>query len=121
MIRRRFGFALCVAMSACARDAAHLPQPIEGNARRGLEVLRQYECNVCHAIPGVRGVQGQVGPSLAQYRRNVYIAGKYPNTPEYLIPWLMDTPALAPRTAMPSLGLGPDEARDVAAYLYSLR
>lgn len=113
--------AISMSMSACERDTAHVSAAIDGNAGRGLTLLRQYECNVCHAIPGVRGVQGQVGPSLAQYRRNVYIAGKYPNTPEYLVAWLVDTPALAPQTAMPSLGLSTDEAQDVAAYLYSLR
>jgi cytochrome c1 len=35
--------------------------------------------------------------------------------------WIQDPNALSPGTAMPSLGIGPDEARDVAAYLYVLR
>jgi mono/diheme cytochrome c family protein len=91
-----------------------------GDARRGLATLKKYECAVCHVIPGVRGAQGYVGPSLAAYQRNLYIAGKYPNTSAYLIPWIMDTPALAPLTAMPSLGLSVDEAHDIAAYLYTL-
>jgi cytochrome c2 len=112
---------ICVLLSACMREEVSAPTITNGNAQQGLTALKKYECTVCHVIPGVRGAQGYVGPSLAAYQRNLYIAGKYPNTPAYLIPWIMDAPALAPLTAMPSLGLSVDEARDIAAYLYTLQ
>jgi cytochrome c1 len=40
--------------------------------------------------------------------------------PENLERWLMDPPSINPHTAMPNLGIDSAEARDVAAYLYSL-
>jgi mono/diheme cytochrome c family protein len=118
-LRHAFIF-ICTLLSACVHEETSVPQITDGDARQGLATLKKYECTVCHVIPGVRGAQGYVGPSLAAYQRNLYIAGKYPNTPAYLIPWIMDAPALAPLTAMPSLGLSVDEARDIAAYLYTL-
>jgi cytochrome c1 len=33
----------------------------------------------------------------------------------------MDAPKMKPRTAMPDLGLSEQQARDVAAYLYTLQ
>ncbi len=34
--------------------------------------------------------------------------------------WLRDPAAFKPGTAMPDLGLGAQEARDIAAFLYTL-
>jgi cytochrome c len=107
--------------SGCARESIDAPQVNNGDAQRGERVLRRYECGVCHVIPGVRHARGQVGPSLAAYRHNVYVAGKLPNTPEHLIKWIMDAPALAPQTAMPAMGVSAGDATDVAAYLYALK
>ena len=44
-----------------------------------------------------------------------------PNTPQNLVRWIRDPHEIEPRTAMPNLGLSDPEARDVAAYLYTLR
>ncbi|MBC7983578.1 MAG: c-type cytochrome [Candidatus Obscuribacterales bacterium] len=121
MKRRYILLTVCAVISACARGPIYEPHIENGDARNGQRVLQQYECGVCHSIPGVRSARGQVGPSLAAYRRNVYVAGKYPNTPEYLIAWIMDAPALAPHTAMPAMGVTAGEARDIAAYLYTLK
>jgi cytochrome c len=49
------------------------------------------------------------------------IAGELPNSPDNLVRWIKDPKAVEPGTAMPDLGLTDDEARDVAAYLYTLR
>lgn len=35
--------------------------------------------------------------------------------------WLMNPPAVDDKTAMPNLHIGAKEARDMAAYLYTLR
>jgi cytochrome c1 len=40
--------------------------------------------------------------------------------PDRLVPWILDPRALDPDTAMPGLGLTEREARDAAAYLYTL-
>ena len=114
-------YALLIALgsSACTDEAAQRPM-INGDARRGKESIQRYECGVCHEIPGIRGANGKVGPALADYWRNVYVAGQLPNTPENLTSWIIDAHSIAPKTAMPALGISPHDARDIAAYLYSL-
>jgi cytochrome c len=111
---------LCM-LGACQRQpAAYEPQARGGDPARGRLALQEYECGVCHAIPGVPDARGQVGPALNEFGKRVYVAGKFPNEPETLIAWIQHAPAMAPETAMPDLGVSATEARDMAAYLYSL-
>ena len=109
-------FALC----ACADDPSYVPEVPQGDPQRGRAALVQFDCGVCHVIPGVAGARGMVGPPLDSMRRNVYIAGKFPNTPDTLVRFIVDAPALAPETAMPNVGVAEQQARDMAAYLYSV-
>lgn len=51
----------------------------------------------------------------------MYIAGLLTNTPEHMVRRIMDPPAVDPRTAMPDMDVTEDDARDIAAYLYTLR
>jgi len=51
----------------------------------------------------------------------MYIAGEVPNTSENLVQWLEVPQSIEPGTAMPNLGVTEGEARDIAAYLYTLR
>jgi cytochrome c len=114
--------SMCVAaVSACSGNVAYEPAIANGDAQQGLQVLKHYECNVCHVIPGVSGTRSYVGPPLDNYRHNVYVAGKFANTPDNLIAWIVNPPSLAPETAMPNVGVSTIEARDIAAYLYSLQ
>src|SRR5687768_1587530 len=92
-----------------------------GDPDRGKAALRAYGCTACHTIPRVPGANGLVGPPLGGIASRAYIGGVAPNTPDNMVRWLMDPPALAPRTAMPNLGVGPADARDMTAYLYTLR
>jgi cytochrome c len=92
-----------------------------GDAERGKLALARYECGVCHVIPDVPGARGQVGPPLDAFARHVYIAGKFPNTPEVLLRWIPDAPSLAPETGMPPIAMSSADARDMAAYLYTLK
>lgn len=109
-------------LAACNRQPpAFEPEVIGGDASRGRAELKEHDCGVCHVIPGVPGARGQVGPPLTDFRRHVYVAGKFPNVPETLIAWIQDAPAMAPETAMPALGVTAADARDMAAYLYTLR
>jgi cytochrome c1 len=62
-----------------------------------------------------------VGPPLTSWSRRTFIAGEVPNTPDNLVRWLRNPRAIEPGTAMPALGLDDRQARDVAAYLYTLR
>jgi len=91
-----------------------------GDPQRGRELAQTKGCGGCHEIPGTRGPQGNVGPSLAKIATRVYIAGVLLNSPEHLVQWLLDPPRIDPKTAMPNVGLSEQEARDVAAFLYTL-
>jgi cytochrome c1 len=92
-----------------------------GNAARGHELIIQYQCGRCHTIPGVEDAHGLVGPPLMWFSRRTFIAGELPNTPDNLVRWVRQPSAVEPGTAMPAVGLSEQQARDVAAYLYTLR
>ncbi|HEU4616569.1 MAG TPA: c-type cytochrome [Gammaproteobacteria bacterium] len=87
---------------------------------RGETIMETYGCGACHTIPGVRGAKGVVGPPLNAWAERGYIGGELPNTPRNLVTWVMDPPSIEPNTAMPNLGVDEVEAKDIAAYLYTL-
>lgn len=92
-----------------------------GSPQAGARLIASYHCGACHMIPGIRGADGLVGPPLMLFARRTYVGGEVPNTPANLIRWIRNPPAIEPATAMPALGLSEQQARDVAAYLYTLR
>ncbi len=92
-----------------------------GDAGAGRRTVADIGCAACHQVPGVAGPAGMVGPPLKGFGRRAMIAGVAANRPEALVRWLLDPPAMAPGTAMPDLGLTEAQARDVAAFLYTLR
>ena len=91
-----------------------------GNPSAGKETIRAYGCAACHDIPGVDMPGGRVGPPLGGFAKRAYIGGELPNTPENLERWVRDPHQIETHVAMPALGRTPKEARDVAAYLYTL-
>ncbi|WP_310734612.1 c-type cytochrome [Azohydromonas caseinilytica] len=115
---------LLLALAGCDRsvppDARFQTVP-QADARRGQALLARHQCGACHVIPEVPGAAGRSGPTLEHFGRRSYIAGAVPNTPELLQRWLQDPPALVPGTAMPAMGVSPEAARDMAAYLMALR
>jgi cytochrome c len=107
---------------ACGRAAADDAGASRiGNPELGRVAIARYGCGSCHLIPGVRGAEGMVGPPLIQWSRRAYIAGRLPNTPSDLVQWIVAPQAIEPGTAMPMLGVSVNEARNIAAYLYTLR
>lgn len=84
-------------------------------------MLAQYQCGSCHTIPGVPASRGKVGPSLQSFGHRSYIAGRIANRPDRLAQWIESPQALVPGTAMPDMGASPEDARDMAAYLSSIR
>ena len=91
-----------------------------GEAARGARAIRHFGCGGCHSISGLRFATGTAGPPLEGFANRVYIAGRLPNTPEHLAAWIQSPGSIDPQTAMPDLGVSSAEARDIAAYLYSL-
>jgi cytochrome c1 len=124
----KLGWALAIAAAAAALNACqdgrampnYLPRT-GGNAAAGAVVIAQKGCGSCHTIPGIRGAKGLVGPPLLFFSRRTMIAGELPNTPENVVSWIRSPRSVEEGTAMPNLGLTEQEARNVAAYLYTLR
>ena len=111
----------CAALlGGCGGDDLRRPF-IGGDAVIGKKLVTQYQCGACHAIPDVPGAGGAAGPALEQFGRLSYIAGGIPNVPPRLVAWLLDPQALKPGTPMPDMGLTEQEARHIAAFLYTLR
>ena len=103
---------------ASGDDRYHLAA---ANPDRGRVAIRRYGCGSCHDIPGVVGADGMVGPPLATIAKRVYIAGVLPNEPDNLVKWIENPQGVDPKTAMPNMGVTTRDARDIAAYLYTLR
>jgi len=122
---RRFSSALfALAAAAGCRETAGGESRItvtEGDANRGKAAIATYGCGSCHVIPGIRTARGMAGPPLLFWSRRTLIAGEVPNTPDALVRWIETPQAIEPGTAMPNLSVSNGDARDIAAYLYTLR
>lgn len=118
---RRAGLALaCIAaLAGCGEERKSVVPG--GDIEQGLRLVTQYQCGACHVIPGVQGAAGDQGPSLDYIGRLSYIAGRIPNSPDNMVRWLRVPHAVKPGTEMPPMGLTEQEARHMAAYLYTLR
>jgi cytochrome c2 len=92
-----------------------------GDPEHGKSAFKRFRCGGCHAIRQVDGADGQVGPALDKIAGRAFLAGDQPNDPAHMVAWLQHPQALRPGTGMPELGLADQDARDVAAYLYTLR
>lgn len=117
--------AVAVLLSAAACDEAvdadsDFPSFV-GNVERGEQLVKLYGCGSCHVIPGTTGARGVVGPPLHQIGRRIYVAGVLRNTPQNMMFWLQNPQAVVPGNAMPDMGISRDQARDITAFLYTLR
>lgn len=123
--RARCGITLAAMAGGILLGACEHPGPrvvvAGGDAERGKAQIVAYGCGTCHTIPGIREARGLVGPPLTQFARRAYIAGEVPNNLDFLIRWITVPQAIEPGTAMPNLGVTEGRARDIAAYLYTLR
>lgn len=106
---------------ACGQEMQAVPAFAPADAQRGKRAIHQYACNACHTIPGVTSSGPHVGPPLGGIGSRTLIAGVLPNNPENLERWLRETQQVKPMTAMPQMGVTAQDARDIAAYLGTLR
>ena len=113
--------AAVAALTACTRVPPPAPpETREGYPERGARLIQQYGCGGCHTVPGVDRADGLVGPPLTRFGARSYIAGELPNSEDNLRRWIRDPQAVEPGTAMPDLGVSEIDARDIAAYLFTL-
>jgi cytochrome c len=108
-------FALVV---ACKRQEVAVPA---GDPSHGKQLIDQYGCITCHIIPGIAGPKGMIGPSLEHVASRPILAGKIQNSPASMEQYIQNPQAADPQNSMPNLGVKPDEARDIAAYLRTLK
>lgn len=92
-----------------------------GDPAQAPGLIGRYGCGTCHRIPGIDGAQGAVGPPLEHFAARAYVAGVLPNVPDNLLRWIRDPQGVVPGNAMPEMGVTEQDARDIAAYLYTLR
>lgn len=112
---------LLAALSGCGSSNAASVAASIGDPHRGASLIRAAGCGSCHVVPGINDATGLVGPPLAQMGRRIYIAGMLRNTPANMMRWLRSPQSVVPGNAMPDMGLSDQQARDIAAYLYTLQ
>jgi cytochrome c2 len=113
--------ALALVLSLAACGAAPAPTKAIGDPVRGKVLVGRQACGACHQIPHIPQADGMVGPPLAGVARRTIIAGYLPNTPDNMARWVQSPQSVAPGNAMPDMGLSDRDARDIAAYLATLR
>jgi cytochrome c2 len=92
-----------------------------GSVDNGRQAIVSRRCTACHDIPGIDGPRGLAGPPLEGVAARATIAGLLRNDPDNLMKWIRTPQAVVPGNAMPDMGIDDAEARDIAAYLYTLR
>jgi cytochrome c2 len=95
----------------------HMPG---ADAAAGRAVVERVGCATCHDFPDIGWPRGAVGPALDGFAGQALIVGRIPNRPDLLAAFVRDAPAIVPGAAMPTMPITEEEARDVAAYLYTL-
>jgi putative membrane protein len=115
--------AFAVAASACASSSSvrEAESVTGGSVARGKPAIGKYGCAACHTIPGVEGATATVGPPLTRVAVRQYLGGHLTNSPANMIKWIQHPQAIDPKNAMPELGVTDQDAKDIAAYLYTLR
>jgi cytochrome c1 len=116
--------ALVAALAACTNEglsAAQARQLTGGDPAAGRDAIEAYGCGSCHTIAGVDGANSLVGPPLTGIGQRAFIAGVLPNTPSNMVRWIQNPQAVDSLTAMPNMHVTAAQARDITAYLYTLR
>ena len=127
--RTRASGTLLAAVAIALTSAGCGSIPHEASARQltggdpslGRHRIRHYGCDSCHTIPGIATADATVGPPLTAVARRVYLAGHIENTPENMMRWIRNPHRYDAQTAMPEMGVTEGDARDIVAYLYTLR
>jgi mono/diheme cytochrome c family protein len=130
--RLTFGAALTIASAEPVFSAPDTYAQADPAVQAGMGVIVQARCGACHTIPGIPNAVGNFGPDLGPHDDVPPVSGRgmiatYPNgavpnsSPDDLAAWIANAPSLKPTTAMPNLGLSPDDAAAAAAYLYAIQ
>ncbi len=92
-----------------------------GSPKTGQATVQRLGCGACHQMGTVAGTNGQVGPALDDLSSRAEFAGKVAGEPQPLIAWIQHPQSISPGVGMPDIPMSDQDARDIAAYLYTLR
>lgn len=129
---RRLALAsIVVAALGCGTDAPSHASSVAGGTGAGAastgdpaigrQLVDQYACLACHQVPGFEGPQGSLGPSLAGIGSRPTIGGRVPNSAATLTTFLQNPQAVDPQNRMMSVGVSEEDARHIAAFLFTLQ
>lgn len=104
-----------------AQARTHAEAMTGGHVDAGKKAIDSHECGACHRIPGIAGATGAVGPALNGIALRAQVAGVLVNNPDNLARWLRRPQQVIPGNGMPDQGVTEREARDISAYLYTIR
>ena len=100
---------------------APAPKPA-GPAAAGERLFMADQCASCHTLRGTAASYGTVGPDLTHLAtRSTLAALTIPNAPAQLEQWIVNPQSIKPGDRMPDLGLSRADARQIVAYLDSLK
>ena len=98
--------------------AAEVPASADPAYAEGEKLFLAKGCVGCHSLAAVNAPKGMIGPNLANVGARSYIgAGSFKNTDETLARWIQNPQAMKEGVLMPNLGVKPDEAKALVAYL----
>jgi cytochrome c2 len=115
---------LALALAACAADESARTDAAlltGGDPARGPAAIGRYGCGSCHAIPHVNGANGLIGPPLGGIASRAYLAGRLTNSPDNMVRWIQHPQHVEKGNVMPEMGVTDTDARDITAFLYTLR
>jgi mono/diheme cytochrome c family protein len=114
--------AITAYLSNVAKQSSYHPQKgisTGGNATHGKEIVETVGCKGCHVIGDdtrmrdVRGFSYDVAPELTRAGSKL--------DPDWVYEWIKNPRQYRPNTRMPSLRLSDQEARDIVAYLMTMK
>ena len=118
-----FSLLAIACLTACKPSGASerwASEATGGNPEHGKKAIGKYGCAACHTIDGISS-EAMVGPPLTRMASRSYLAGSMQNNAANLIHFIQHPRAVHNDTAMPEIGLTDEEARDIAAYLYTYK
>ena len=95
-----------------------------GDPAAGKDKIILHDCHSCHVIPGIPENANSRGPTLRHWGGRSTIARTWPNTAENLEDFLehpdrmLHATGMKSEMAMPTIK--PADAKDIAAYLFSI-
>jgi cytochrome c len=106
------------AQRATGKDSSAASAAPDPAYAAGEKLFQAKGCVGCHSLNAVNAPKGMIGPNLANVGARSYIgAGSFKNTDETLARWIQNPQAMKKGVLMPNLGVTPEEAKSLVAFL----